>query len=127
MGKADKPDLDISFYTFVRVVCKVPIEQRDAHWRVQYYQTFQEGFSVDFVGRFEYLETDIRTLAKQISIAEFITPTTFSRPGETSRHHATNAQHQLKEYYTPELCELVRDGFKEDFLRFGYDGELRLS
>lgn len=124
MGKADEPDLEISFETFVRVVCEMPIEQQDAHWRVQYYQTFQEGFDYDFIGRFENLEADLRAVAEKIGIANFITPTTFSTAGKTSRHHATNAAQQLKDYYTPELCDLVRKGYAKDFDHFGYEEHL---
>ncbi|MEM6769141.1 MAG: sulfotransferase family protein [Bacteroidota bacterium] len=124
MGKADQPDLDISFATFIRVVCEMPVEQQDAHWRVLYYQTFQEGLEFNFIGRFENLEADLRKVAKDLGIEQYIDEHTFSKAGTTSRHHATNAGSQLQDYYTPELCALVRKGFAKDFAHFGYAEEL---
>ncbi|MEM9928285.1 MAG: sulfotransferase family protein [Bacteroidota bacterium] len=120
MGKADQPDLDISFDSFVRVVCDMPIIKQDHHWRVQYYQTFQAGINYSFVGRFEQLEADLRTVAEQIGISQFITPETFGQAGQNSRQHATNAGGLIRQYYTPALKRLVQQCFEKDFEYFGY-------
>lgn len=120
LGKPNQPTADISFSTFVRTVCAMPVGDQDQHWRVQYYQTYQEGISYDFIGRFENLQADLQTVADHIGITEFMNAETFGAAGHTSRHHATGAASLLQEYYTPELCEIVQQGFAEDFSCFGY-------
>ncbi len=124
LGEEDQPESPITFATFVKAVCAMQPAEQDQHWRVQYYQTHQSGISYDFIGKFERLETDLRHIAEQLGIAEFLSPDHFSRAGQTSRHHATNAAEQLKEYYTPELVSLVRQHFAVDFEAFDYSLQL---
>lgn len=124
LGKPNEMELEISFETFARVVCEMPIIRQDPHWRVQYYQTFQKEINYDYIGRFEQLEPDLREIAKLIGIDDFITPTTFGSAGKTSRQHATNAASLLQQYYTPELRRIVYKGFEEDFTYFKYGAEL---
>ncbi|MFK8165228.1 MAG: sulfotransferase family 2 domain-containing protein [Lewinella sp.] len=116
--------MDISFETFARAVCEMPVIRQDPHWRIQYYQTFQAKINYDFIGRFEQLPSDLRTVTAQIGIDNFITPSTFGTAGKTSRQHATNAASLLRQYYTPELRRIVQKGFAEDFAHFGYSTEL---
>lgn len=124
LGLADQPDAEVSFETFIETVCALPVDKQDPHWRVQYYQTCQAGINYNFIGRFENLEADLRTVANHIGITNFITEETFGSVGQNGRSHATNAGSLLKQYYTPELCALVQDGFREDFEHFGYDKNL---
>jgi len=121
LGKEDTPETEINFETFVRAVCEMPVLKQDAHWRVQYYHTCQEGIDFDFIGKFEHLENDLRAVADRIGISEFITPETFGAAGKSSRQHATGAADLLRQYYRPELEALVWKGFREDFERFGYE------
>ncbi|MEL7161479.1 MAG: sulfotransferase family protein, partial [Bacteroidota bacterium] len=124
IGKADDPNTEIDFPTFVRTVCEMPVLKQDPHWRVQYYQTYQDGIDYDFIGKFENLEADLRAAADRIGIADFITPTTFGAAGKSSRGHATEANKSVQRYYTPELRDTVRQAFSKDFVSFGYDESL---
>lgn len=124
IGKTDTPEMELDFETFVRAVCEMPVLKQDPHWRVQYYQTFQEGITFDFIGRFENLEAGHRTIAEHIGISGFITPETFGAAGSSSRQHATGAGNLLRQYYTPELQDIVWKGFREDFEHFGYGKKL---
>ncbi|MEO0731975.1 MAG: sulfotransferase family protein [Bacteroidota bacterium] len=121
LGREDEPTAAISFSTFVRTVCAMPVMEQDPHWRVQYYHTCQAGIAFDFVGRFENLEADLRIVARRLGIEAFITEETF---GQGSRQHATGAGAQLREYYTSELVDCVREAFAPDFAAFGYANSL---
>jgi len=120
LGLSDDPATEIAFSTFVRAVCAMRPEQQDAHWRVQYYQTCQTGIDFNFVGKFENLEADLRTVAERLGISTFINNKTFGSAGHTSRHHATGAEAKLAHFYTPELKRLVREAYEKDFSAFGY-------
>ena len=120
IGKAEAPETEIDFETFVRAVCEMPVLKQDPHWRVQNYQTCQEGINFDFIGKFEQLENDLRAVAERSGISEFITSETFGAAGKTSRQHATGAASLLRQYYNPALEALVWRAFREDFERFEY-------
>jgi Sulfotransferase family len=88
------------------------------HWRctedveLQKDFLFSEGGEqlVDFVGRFEKLDDDFRTICDRIGI-----PATLPRLNESSKGTA------YQDYYTPETIELVRRTFAPDIELFGYE------
>lgn len=124
LGNEQDTDREIDFPTFVRAVCAMPPSQQDAHWRVQYYQTAQTGIPFDFVGRFERLEHDLREVADRLGVSGFIDEHLFGRATTTSRHHATGADQRIRDFYTPELRDLVAEAFRIDFQHFGYSYDL---
>lgn len=88
------------------------------HWRCTEDLNLQKDFLfskdgeqlVDFVGRFESLDHDFRTVCDRVGI-----PATLPRLNESS----TRPSYQ--DYYTPETIELVRRTFAPDIEAFGYD------
>ena len=124
LGRSHRPEEDISFADFVKTVCTTPPTYQNAHWRPQYDQTFQEGLTYDLIGRFENLETNLREVAERVGINAFITPETFGRPGEGSRHHATGAGAQVETHFTEDLRKLVYMTYRKDFDTFGYSADL---
>lgn len=66
---------------------------------------------VDFVGRYENLENDFRTICTHIGI---------TAPPLPRLNVAINKK-PYREYYTPETEELVRQAYKDDLALFGYD------
>ncbi len=64
---------------------------------------------VDFVGRFETLEADFRTVAG-------ILGSTASLP-----HHNASEHEPYRRYYDHDTCALVRDYFAPDLATFGYE------
>ena len=85
----------------------------------KYGATFQpqsayvRNIKLDFVGRFENFETDLRRVAELIDIDL----------GNIPQLNTTN--HELhRTYYNHEIEENVRNFYKEDFNRFGYSTQL---
>lgn len=69
-----------------------------------------ENTSLDFLGRVESLETDLQKLCHELAIP-------YSPPPHLNRMQHKN----FTEYYCEESAELVRNFYREDFERFGYD------
>lgn len=118
LGKdASRTNEPISFEEFVNAVCEQPIVNMDAHWRVQYYQTFQDSIGYDFIGRFEFFDRDISTIMMNIN-------PDFNKYMTKELRHSTKATELLDKYYTPSLVEKVKSKYLKDFKFFNYSDEL---
>lgn len=90
---------------------------RYIQWRVENIQ-LQKSFIysgkgellVDFVGRFENIEDDFKTICSRIGITAPPLP----------RLQVTIGKKPYREYYTPETEDLVRQAYKDDIATFGY-------
>lgn len=85
---------------------------KEPHFRPQYLYTYDasNNLNVDFVGRYETLEEDWKTICSKI-------PTVVYKPLPSrmvSRHKP------WEDYYTPELRRMVYEMYKKDFELFGY-------
>ena len=58
----------VSFDEFLKVVCEQPIANMDTHWRIQYYQTFQDSINYDFMGKLENFTEDFVFVLDKLSI-----------------------------------------------------------
>ena len=77
------------------------------------YVTDENGdLLVDFIGRLENFEKDVRSVFNRIGIAPEIIP---RKNPSTHRHYST--------FYTPETEMVVRERFKRDIEYFGYEFE----
>lgn len=114
MGK-DPKDIfrDITFREFVDTVCSQSVYQMNLHWRVQYYQTFQDSIEYKFIGKLERFENDIAHVFSKIrrDYADYYRP---------EIRHATNSDKLLNKYYSDDLQEKVFNKYKIDFEYFGY-------
>ncbi len=106
-------DVDVSFEEFVGVVANQSISEMNPHWRIQYYQTFQEQVDYDFIGRFENLDDDLKTILENIN-------PDYARYWGREERHATRSDKLLKQYYTDEIEEIVYHKYQQDFEEFGY-------
>ncbi len=104
----------VSFGEFVRVVAGQSVGAMDPHWRVQYYQTFQDTIDYDFIGRFESLERDLEAALGAIN------PGFRAFWGREDRH-ATHSQRKLEACYTDQLEDLVYRTYRKDFRQFNYE------
>ncbi len=113
-------DQEVSFDEFVNVVCEQPIINMNHHWRVQYYQTFQEFIEYDFVGKLENFSDDFKIVLAKLNknYAHFL---------KDERRHSTRASDHLSKFYTPSLIKIVQDKYAKDFEYFGYERELRAA
>jgi hypothetical protein len=107
----------ISFDEFVNVVCEQPIINMDPHWRVQYYQTFQDTIKYDFIGKLEFFDRDILAVMMNIN-------TDFDKYMTNELRHSTKAVEFLDKYYTPSLADKVKAKYMKDFEFFNYSDEL---
>ncbi|MCY3770096.1 MAG: sulfotransferase family protein [Gammaproteobacteria bacterium] len=112
-GDRENLQRDVSFGEFVDAISRQSVSEMNPHWRVQYYQTFQEQIRYDFIGRCENLEEDLR------SILEKINPQYEKYWGRESRH-ATHARSLLHKFYGKETESMVYNLYKQDFEAFGY-------
>ncbi|MFC6632380.1 sulfotransferase family protein [Microbulbifer taiwanensis] len=103
-----------SFDEFVNIVCDQPISEMNMHWRVQYYQTYQDTISYDFLGKMENFENDFIEVFRRINADHGCF-------AASERAHSTDASELLSKYYTPQLIKMVEEKFTKDFEFFGYD------
>ena len=99
----------LPFRDFVRAVCAMPPDERDHHFAPQAPLLRYAGeWCVDFLGRFERLNEDWRLLSQAAG-------------WKAPLPHINRSEHKpWREYYTPELAQLVRETFAEDANLFGY-------
>jgi hypothetical protein len=109
-GKRFWPEM--SFAEFVEAVAAVPDHLADRHFRSQHTFIYDEGkLLVDFVGRFEQLETDWSTLCQQVGIG-------------TLPHYNPSPHKPYTEMYTRELARLAAKRYEKDIEVLGYWAEI---
>jgi len=103
----------VTFVYYTKVEKASPGLSADLHWSAQYPNAYFEGEQfVDFVGRFENLDSDWKYICKQIGCKQ----TRLPRKNSSSHAH-------YSESYTPELKELVAELYADDIELFGYKFE----
>lgn len=112
----DPSDLskEVSFQNFVDVVCSQSVSEMNPHWRVQYYQTFQDCIHYDFIGKLENFEHDTAYVFRKVKM-------NYTNYYRSEIRHATKSKKFLCEFYSDSLKEKVYQKFKIDFEYFGYD------
>jgi len=100
------------FDHFVEAVADIPDTDADGHFRSQH--TFVSNGSgdivLDFVGRFESLQTDFHAVCMKLGIA----------PMDLPRVQVTEPRARYTEYYIPRVRDLAADRFRLDLELFGY-------
>jgi hypothetical protein len=104
---------EVSFAAFAARVCRQMPNDMDKHWRPQFYQSFAAFCDLDFVGKLETFDDDVKTVSERVGID-------LSRVTKVAPH-ATNAVEKLARYYTPDISAMVAGTYGIDFLHFGYD------
>ena len=101
-----------SFADFVRVVHGIPDEEADIHYRSQYLNVTDDAgkLVVDFVGRVETIQDDIKTVASV-------------RDLEYSLEHFRKSEGRkpYQEYYDEETRDLAGERYATDIELFGYE------
>ena len=107
------PNRNVSFREFVDVVCEQSVLQMNPHWRVQYYQTFQDNINYDFIGKIENFNEDCTNVFSRIrkDYANFY---------RSELRHATKSTNLFRQFYDNDLKEKVYNKYEIDFDHFGY-------
>lgn len=102
----------MSFAEFVRAVASIGDEEADAHFRSQHtFVTDAAGnLAIDFVGRYEQLADDFRTVGRAIGLP----------PIELPRLQAVRRPEKYAAFYTEETRQIVGQRFRRDVEMFGY-------
>lgn len=106
----------VSFAEFIETICKQKPYYQNNHWRVQTSEICTEAIHYDFVGKQESFAADMAQVWSHIAPGRQIP----NFAGENKAPSITSASKHLGEYYTPELVEMVREAYREDFATFGY-------
>jgi hypothetical protein len=122
---------DVSFREFIASLARSNPRKFDEHWRPQH--LFVSSNRFDFIGRFENLTADFATVQERLQIATplpHFNPTPYASQWDGSEMVAdftpTDLQRQgafphYRQFYTPQLRDLVARIYAADIERFGYD------
>lgn len=100
------------FSEFAKKVSSIPDQIADIHFKSQYlFLTDEKGrCAVDFIGKFEQLESDFKFLSEQLDF-----------PSEIELPHYIKSNHKnYTEYYTEELIEIVAKRYAKDIALYKY-------
>lgn len=106
---------NMSFEAFVRAVAQIPDVEADAHFRSQsdFLTNARGEIAVDYVGRYETLAQDFRTVCERVGLPTLALP----------RVQAVPSRIRYAEFYTAQMREIVAERFAEDVELFGYSFE----
>jgi hypothetical protein len=107
----------LKFEDFVFGIKGTAIRDMNPHWRPQFYEAGFDCIKYGFVGRFENLESDLRSVIQRIYGANAVNSLRLS---ENYSPATTSATSRLKEFYTNEILAVVNDVYGCDFKEFNY-------
>lgn len=106
---------DISFRDFLLAIKNQSYSEMNVHWLPQNILLGANNITLDFIGRQENLDNDLKTIISKI---KDIDPTLATIQNEVP--HAVGASTKLKEYLTEETTAIIFDIYYDDFLLYGY-------
>lgn len=108
-------DRDMSFRDFVNLVCRIPDQLADGHFKSQYGWTHHLHKRIpNFIGKLESFERDWEWLSSR-----------FNLPDIEHRNPSTR-RHNMYEYYSsPDLVEAVARRYRKDIHTFDYGDSYR--
>jgi len=107
----------ISFAEFVYAVADQPHTVMNAHWRIQFFNTFMDLISYDEIIRLEHLDERLPSL-----IEEFY-PERANDPSSAVIQYKRNPRPSellVDQYFNAELKAVVREAYRLDFQTLGY-------
>jgi chondroitin 4-sulfotransferase 11 len=105
---------DMSFADFVKLVTRIPDVLADGHFKSQYANLYRSGRLIpDFVGKFESLTDDWRTIADRFGLPAL------------ERQNPSDRQRAVTYFETSELVEIAAKRYWKDIDSFGYHGAYR--
>ncbi|WP_250434140.1 sulfotransferase family 2 domain-containing protein [Hanstruepera flava] len=113
----EPPLKNTSFIDFIKIATDASIDYHSRnsiksvlrHHTLPQIHPYHCFIDLDFIGKFENLESDFSIIAKEIGLRKY----KLNHLNKTKRIH-------YREYYDNETFELVSNNYKEDIERFGY-------
>ena len=104
-----KPDM--SFVDFVEVVCQIPDESAEGHFRSQHKFVEDEAGNnlVEFVGKFESMDRDFEVVRQRLGLKGSVP------------HLRKTGSKPYWEYYDDRTTAMVATRYQEDIRRFNYE------
>lgn len=122
---------ELTFRQFVAELRQRNPRKFDLHWRPQY--LFLGPQPLEFLGRFEHLAADFRTLCQKLNVSGDLPEANKTRRDSAVHHNLADASlAELRSlagfpgyswFYTPDLAEQVAELYAEDIRRFGYESQ----
>jgi hypothetical protein len=122
---------ELTFRQFVAELRQWNSRSWDLHWRPQH--LFLGSQPLDFLGRFEYLVDDFRTLCRKLNVSgELPEANKTRRDSAVLRNLADAPLAELRTragfpdyswFYTPDLAEQVAELYAQDIRQFGYQSK----
>jgi hypothetical protein len=106
---------NMPFEAFVHAVAQIADVDADAHFRSQSTFVTNAGgkVAVDYVGRYETLAQDFRTVCEYVGLPTLVLP----------RVQAASSRVRHADFYTTQTRDIVAERFAEDVELFGYSFE----
>jgi len=117
-----RPKLDfnttdqISFKDFLLAIKKQSFTEMNPHWMPQHILLGSENITLDFIGKQENFDSDLKHVISKITHIDPNSTTIMNKIP-----HAVGANEKLKEYITKEVSELIYEIYYDDFVLYGYD------
>lgn len=111
-----KPADKVSFEEFLTAVKKQSYDEMNVHWKPQNILLAAKNITLDFVGRQENFDNDLKKvlaiITKQDSEGLRIT---------NEIPHSVGANEKLRQYLNEEIISLIREIYHDDFKLYGYN------
>lgn len=117
------PEKEIPFIDFLHVIRNQSIEEMDIHWMPQAYLLPLATENLDFIGKFETFQDDWTFILKTMQERSNIQNSNLFQSQNITWHN-TGANEKIKNYYTPETVDIVKELYRIDFEKFGYELKL---
>ena len=100
----------MSFDRFAHEVSRIPDEYAEPHFLSQHKFIVDRAGNliVDFLGRFESIDKDFGGVRQRL------------RAPVELRHLLRSQRGHYRDYYSPDLADIVGERYSEDIARFGY-------
>jgi len=102
----------MSFPAFVDAVCQIPDSEADIHFRCQasFFKTQSGDLTMDFIGRFENLEEDFKSVCERIGL----------KGAELEHVNRSERKQSYREYYDEITREKIASRYSNTLSRFQY-------
>ena len=105
----------LSFYDFLQAVKSQSYSEMDVHWMPQSILLASESITLDFIGRQENFDNDLKKVLVKITKSD---PGSLHISNETP--HAVGANKKLQKYMTKGIAKLILEIYYDDFYLYGY-------